>query len=305
MSSDNQEHSTVQAPAMSRQNELQLASRLLQEVHGGHADDATSALHRLPVREALEVSLLMKQINSLARKERAWFDANVPDIAIDFSRTKDGKLTPGKVRIANPDDQKALPSLVIEAVSPAFLKGIQEGLESLPVSVKEKLAEKNVKIVASRSVVETLPELKNQHPRGYSEGSTFEDCPALNTGELIVVAENTRNGVTEDPQNGIRHESGHGLDGAMSLSNTDDFINAYNRDVSKMSEWDKQYLSYMLQSGEAGRSEAFAEVFATIYGGSTDVAFKQAMERSFPETITAVRKLVEKLEAERTQKNTP
>lgn len=298
MSSEFQETHTLTA-ALSQQDELRLAASLLQEVHGGHANDATSALHQLKPQEALEVSLLMKQINSLAQKERGWFDANVPDITIEYGRSKEGNLTPATVRIAKPEDQASLPKLVIEPVSTSFLKGVQEGLESLPESVKQKLAEGKIRIIASRSVVETLPELKNEHPRGYSTGATFEDCPALHTGELIVVAERTRNGVTGDAQNGIRHESGHGLDGVLALSESKDFVEAYDRDVSKMSKQDKLYLSYMLQSGTAGKSETFAEVFATIYGGSMEPSFKQAMTRSFPETTAVVRKLVEKLEAER------
>lgn len=171
---------------------------------------------------------------------------------------------------------------------------IELGADSLPQSVRNKLSDNGFKIVAASAVVEELPYLKEVHPRGYGESDTFENVLALmdHFNRLVLVAEKSKSGDNTDAPNGVRYESGHAIDALYSFSDSAEYMKAYENDVKRMGLEDRQYLAYLLQGGNAGPCESFAEVFATIHGGSRNAYFKQRMEQCFPETIKVVRQML-------------
>jgi hypothetical protein len=130
---------------------------------------------------------------------------------------------------------------------------------------------------------------RNVRPRGWDSGSTWDDviaCGPHNRDSdvnAVYVGTEGQGGVTSV----LMHELGHGLDVYLSsdgsrLSESPVLKRAYSHVL-----W---YDPYYQQYGQAGRSEAFAEAFATLSTGKYYDDFDSAEGRMY---VAAVAKVIE------------
>jgi hypothetical protein len=181
-----------------------------------------------------------------------------------------------------------------------FKKQVADSLDRVPSHIHEAVNNAGVKVVAAELVTSHRPELKGMKPRGWSSG-TWDSAEGLyNKGqkEVLVTEKFKRrsNGPAENSKRipgVVLHEYGHAVDANFSpgtvLSSDQRFVDAYKQDVSQIDPSAKPALSYFLQRGDAGREEAFAEIFAQIHGyGST----MSRLLPQFPRTRLAMQELL-------------
>ncbi|MFV1968567.1 MAG: hypothetical protein ACC628_24355, partial [Pirellulaceae bacterium] len=68
-------------------------------------------------------------------------------------------------------------------------------------------------------------------------------------------------------------------------SSNPQFINVYLGDMAQFSDSRRKELAYYLQGQRAGRQEAFAEAFALLLGGGSDVTRAPQFEQAFPRVL--------------------
>ncbi len=194
----------------------------------------------------------------------------------DGTETKHDQRPNGDFSEATFNENHELVGPVFDAkgtATPEFVNKVREQIAKLPEGVKQTLAQDRAHILATGMMEDASPELAGKQPRGHKEGTTWND---LDGGQIpdtkrIIVAERSNDGLTKpDRAEGVfNHETGHGLDQALGYaSNSPEFIAAYNKDVAAMTPEQKNREKYELQDGAAGRSETFAEVFASVNGSS-------------------------------------
>jgi hypothetical protein len=176
---------------------------------------------------------------------------------------------------------------------------LQAMVDDLPERVINLLMAKNYRIIAARSVTDLAESWKNEHPKGYRKGATYEQAGALTlpSRNIIVIAEEAllkTQLVNLDDQSllaaSLEHEVGHAMDFSLSeksLSSSKEFIAAYDADVHDLSTADRGEFGYFLQPGEQGRQETFAEIFNSVSLPWRDA---EAFERKFPRTTNEVRR---------------
>lgn len=82
----------------------------------------------------------------------------------------------------------------------------------------------------------------------------------------------------------------------MGIRGTPEFRAAYEADAADIRAKGLQFLySYMLQSGDAGPSEAFAENVGHLCGGGAGARWFSGYEDHFPRTLSHVKKLLASL----------
>lgn len=194
-----------------------------------------------------------------------------------------------------------------ERLSPVHAAGVgrdfahvaDKAVKDLPQSMHTKLLNHGVKVRTAKVIPDILPELKGKRPRGWPKGTTWDDCggcydPRTKT---IVVADHG------DPAAWIRgtvnHEAGHALDDATEkvrhmwgkLSDNPDFASYYRDDIVKFDlaphADETKRLAYFLQSGNAGRQETVAELFAEIRG-----SVRLKLNESFPKSHKFLREFL-------------
>lgn len=201
-------------------------------------------------------------------------------------------------------------SKMIHVVAPAmnhapctgeFIQQIKNGLKGCPERVLSYCAANGCKICITPTLVDRNPELRNTRPRGYEDGHTYKNTPAMFDYPEVVVCQYAQIGEnednvqpTDDPLGSLRHEFGHAVDAFLGgISRTEEFRHIYYLDRARVT--DKEALAYFLQEGTetGGPSETFAQSCCIIFGGSTsqwrkdrDVQFQQA----FSNVIEYVRK---------------
>lgn len=201
-------------------------------------------------------------------------------------------------------ERPATPFAEVTPVSGEFRGRLAEAVATVPDGVWRRLAAAGWKFRAARSVVEALPSLRGQQPRGWPAGSTWENTDAVHLagGKLLVVGEQVRNKQGEvvagrRVDRVLRHEVGHAYDTACGgawpfVSSQPAFLAAYQRDHAAMNAADRAALAYYLQASAAGRQEAFAEAFAELCGGGSSPEHAAAFTRAFPQVIACVRTLL-------------
>ena len=191
---------------------------------------------------------------------------------------------------------KGIPIEGTTSVSAQFATTVRAALDAIPPIVTQAIANAGVKMVVGRIVSEVYPELKGVRPRGWPRGTTWDNAEGLfhrgknemvltemrksqvkgRRRELIPARENTK-GVAW-------HEAGHAFDQALAAASSNDpkFVAAYNADVAEIKGAElRKSLGYYLQKAEAGRSEAFAEVFGQLVAlGTATSSFD--LRRYFP-----------------------
>ncbi|MCA3013898.1 MAG: hypothetical protein INH41_16075 [Myxococcaceae bacterium] len=153
-------------------------------------------------------------------------------------------------------------------------------LQKLPGRLLDRAYRAGVRVVACRdSVTDHLTNLRGVTPRGWPPGSTWDRVPGLYDPASMTVVMATHDGargVTDRSLpdfgyghgsfNALFHEFGHALDGTNALgadSRSPEFRAAYKRDTAALRAANDTYL---LQPGDAGPEEAYAEMAARYFG---------------------------------------
>lgn len=160
----------------------------------------------------------------------------------------------------------------------AFVKAMQDVVDALPPVVHQVLRAANVTPVACKTLTGAYKELKGVTPRGWPAGTTWDNADgACYGGDKPTVAARYR-----DEWNGnqwadsnrsahvMRHEIGHAYDQAAGFpSRSQSFRDAYAADVAAadLGGGASKIDSYFLQPGDAGPSEAFAQLVSRAVGG--------------------------------------
>jgi hypothetical protein len=205
--------------------------------------------------------------------------------------------------ILKPGLQKAPPPVPVKIqhrgkTSSGFKNDVKAVVSSLPTAVATKLQQAGAKVVAGRRVINISPSLKGVQPRGWPAGLTWDNADGFANGLDAVVAEEYRDAITNQyvktrrASGVLRHEVGHVYDRVLGDMSKNDpaFIAAYQSDLKIVqARPDAPLFSYFTQSGEAGRSETFAELFAELLGGGAGNA---RVAQAFPATAAILKKVL-------------
>ena len=183
-------------------------------------------------------------------------------------------------------DRKPAPKPVIKVYGKPAADVVKEAkavVKALPDKIKAALKAQGIEVSIGHGILDVAPQLKGITPRGWDPHLTWENaegCYNPNDKKVITcetrISSSTGQAVKTHRFAGVlRHETGHAFDHALNYPSQDPggaFHQAYDADVANIPGTMTPYLTYFLQTGSAGRSEAFAEVFAQAIGsGSASV----------------------------------
>lgn len=191
----------------------------------------------------------------------------------------------------------------IGTVSEDFRRRVEDAWHVIPRVIRMRVQESGWKIRLATFVVEAAPELRDVPTRGWPEGSTWNNTDAVHLADrrILVLAEKRRSREGRVLKSNrvagvLGHEVGHAFDLAFDpatrASSTIRVRRAYQIDVKTIEAGLAQRLNYYLQDADIGRQEAFAEAFALVVGGGSDVDLKREFRHAFPTVIKAVRSIV-------------
>lgn len=159
--------------------------------------------------------------------------------------------------------------------STTAINEVNAAIRSIPEKIWKKLDQAGVKMVLGGKLEDVDPQLANMQPRGWPAGSTWKEVGGgFNTytkrGWMVESVQDSsgrafkRTGYIGGT---FKHETGHAFDSALGkASEKEAFMKAYNSDVAKIPNSSRDRYSYFLQGGNAGPSEAFAELFNQHHG---------------------------------------
>lgn len=199
--------------------------------------------------------------------------------------------------------------------SKSFTQEAKHITTKLDKSVKFALKNTGKEYHIAKKLSDVFPETKGKRARGWPIGSTYDDLDAVHTDIGVFLFEIPKR---RNPNYLLAHETGHMLDSSFynltgsNFSKTNGYIKEYNKDLGKFDENCKKYhidrkclnLDYFIQGSkkdkptEAGLSETFAELYATIKNNGYEIIdkrFKGVMKSLFPNTTKYVTKLVDML----------
>jgi len=190
---------------------------------------------------------------------------------------------------------------VIVPPSQAFEDDVTKTYNAMSPEVRNIVAKSGAKVVAVHHLTDAMPELKGVAPRGWPAGATWDavdGCWSSGKDEIIVAEQRQLIGSGNWVASGrtdevLRHETGHTVDFTIkTMSEHQDFKNAYDADSQAIPAADKNQMAYFLQPGAAGREEAAAESVADREGGATGgIVF----HRDFSNTIKVVNDTINKI----------
>jgi len=195
-------------------------------------------------------------------------------------------------------------------VSDTAVAQVMLGLKEIPRTYRHQLESAGFKVLVVPTVLDALPQLGGQRPRGFGGGQDWHNANGTfdRRTRTIIVAEKidvagqgTQEAVLDET---VQHEFGHAYDyflglkrlGAASAANPNPeisqgsgFSQAYDRDVRNLPANLRGTFAYFLQSGAAGKEELFAQLFPIFFGnppppGSYGELFKVA----FPNVLALV-----------------
>lgn len=168
-------------------------------------------------------------------------------------------------------------------VEPSHVAAVQQAMTDIPENVQRAMEKEGYKVVAADTITGFNENLKGQVPRGWDNGQTWENVDgAANITEgnkevLIAQRYLDESGYQDTQRVGdlVRHEYGHAVDqmlgrGNGDFSQTPEFIQAYEDDKKEIEANGTPIKDYFLQSGDAGRSEVFGEVFSAKHSSNPD-----------------------------------
>jgi hypothetical protein len=169
-----------------------------------------------------------------------------------------------------------------------------KALEGIHDSVLQPLEAHGVKIRLSPTLTDADPSLAGVRPRGWTSG-TWEQADGLYNpvSKEVIVAEGVRRPTSMEPiktnRPGVaRHEVGHGVDRALGMvSQSPEFQAAHSADIALIPKVWHGRLNYFMQPflKDAGRSEAFADLFGVLHGGPCDGGLARVLRQHFPQTL--------------------
>ena len=203
----------------------------------------------------------------------------------------------------------ALGPVEVKPVPADFRQAVDQALAGIPDPVRVAVMAAGYELRIAPQLTDILPRLTGKYPRGHEAGTVWEnlDGGLFCRERLIVIASTALEGggyvATGTARAGqlMRHEYGHAWDLVASLSDTQEFIAAYDKDATVLRAWLSrdmpgdalEQLGYLLQSGKAGRQEAFAEIFAYLHGGGT--ASRIDALQAFPNAAKVVESMLERI----------
>lgn len=167
--------------------------------------------------------------------------------------------------------------------------------EEIPKRVMDRLAEFGAKFIYVGKLEDELGDEVHEHPRGWAEGATWANAEGFyDPAKKIMVVAKTYvgrlSGKTVESSRSVAvacHEAGHAIDHAFGqLSKTKEFLAAYGDDKAGVKSEDRGGVEYLLQDGDAGPSEAFAELSAYLFANPM---IRRNMNELFPKTVKWLR----------------
>lgn len=208
-------------------------------------------------------------------------------------------------------------------VSDAFVKERAGNIQSLDIVGKkiikpEFIKQRELRFSLAQKTSDIYPELKGITPRGWPEGRTWDNCGAISRGGEIGLFEKPIALQRQASISSVRHEIGHELNRlfkkviGIEFKETKGYTEAYMKDIADLPENFRKYgkkvrgadhyINYIVQGStpqkatEAGKREAFAEIFAMLNGGSKIEEYAKGMDKLykkvFPNTTAYVEKLL-------------
>jgi len=165
-----------------------------------------------------------------------------------------------------------------------FVDSLREELKKYPDAVNAALRRSDVEVVVANTLTHARPELKGVRPRGWPPGTTWDNVDGCAVGNKAYIAKRYRDQFNKnkwtDSERSVRvmhHEIGHAYDRAIGrASQSAEFLAAYDADVAAAKRPGARPIdSYFLQSGGAGAAETFAEQFANIILGRSDMGMPE------------------------------
>lgn len=237
-------------------------------------------------------------LSDYVNEHQGGHDAGRRQVANDIAAGRVKAMRP-TAEIPKPIGAAAAADIAFGAqTSPAFRATVSEGWERVPEKLRDKIKAFGITVHAPHRLIDTAPDIADEHPRGWSQGSTWKNvdgCYRGGTVRQLVTAETAMDrrygrwrAFSAERSLGVQlHETGHAVDHALGFpSERGSFRQAYGRDVAKFlnegGKLDDGQYRYYLQPGNAGSSEMFAEMFADRMGQPS--AFKSPpLHERFPE----------------------
>lgn len=166
-------------------------------------------------------------------------------------------------------------------VSDEFRKTVIDSLEMVPDKLQIELDKAGQKVKIGPKLTDIYPELKGRHPKGWPAGATWDSSEGICRGSLDPSIAETFRPIksktfikSERIDRVVLHEYGHSVDTYLKNNNllnssSYSFTEAYRKDIITLKADPgsaKLYLSYYMQAGPAGKSECFADLFASLFG---------------------------------------
>lgn len=192
-------------------------------------------------------------------------------------------------------------------VSDAFAREIAQQFTCIPTNVRAALQRSGYHLTLSRTVPSAVPSTLGRQVRGYQRTTTWNNIFGMfNRGSKQVIMAEYAESEGAEPQlvtlpdsrrrlGILKHECGHAVDEMLqNYSHSAAFAVAYNKGVARLStDYDRQMLEYYLQVGDAGKEEAFAEVFAIACGNGCHPDTDALLRRNFPELIALISRRIQ------------
>ncbi len=185
-------------------------------------------------------------------------------------------------------------------ISPEFLSKVKSVVNGLPQNVLARLQHAGCKICVTPRMADKLPGFAHQRPRGWGEDTSGKHVDGLFNGEVII-CENSISFkddfayVKNERYAGVlRHEIGHAVDWYYGrLSESEELKHSYLLELARADVDAKERdIAYYCQKSNAGRSECFAELFASMNGGGCSKNDSMLLS-AFPNTAKLIKTKLE------------
>lgn len=175
-----------------------------------------------------------------------------------------------------------------KGVSDTSVSQVMLGLSQIPRFYRTQLEKNGYKVLVAPTVLDAMPQLAGQTPRGYGDGADWHSTNGLfdSSRKLIVIGE--RSHMTGDASKDVlgpldetvQHEFGHAYDDLLGarysakhpddasthFSHTKKFSEQYDKDAAAVPPDLRPKFAYYLQAGNAGKEELFAQMWVLFFG---------------------------------------
>lgn len=192
-------------------------------------------------------------------------------------------------------------------VSDLAMAQVLLGLKEIPRTYRHQLENAGYKVLVVPTILDAMPQLAGQVPRGFAQGSTWHNANGTfdRIRKLIIVAEKIDIAGGASSQEAlldetVQHEFGHAYDHFIGLkvlgkSSTNPypefsqgpaFSRAYDQDVAGFPGDLKGRFAYFLQPGAAGKEELFAQMFPIFFGNTPRPGtYEEFFKIAFPNVL--------------------